>query len=315
MKRALGLLALCAVSAGAYEEAGHYYTIGIVLSGLGYPNAPIATFCAQLPDEAPELDAATRFTQHKWDMVQWGLWHGGNRDVLGRIFVIHELLHSLNDSSVERFEPRAQAVVAELLDRAINSQQPADFCAFGFSLHMLGDAFAHRRLDEPARMYAPGFGHATAGTLPDYPLYEHHPDRPWHEKNWETYLHAVAQIVSERLGLHERAELDQQLALARGIHSDAFLIGAFDQERRFTQQLQGTLKDWFAQQAMPEIYGRAVDPKVKCQGVIDQFRPQHAFLRSLQCDDVWNRYRRVAEPKLKDLDDTGVPFFPGPGLP
>lgn len=180
MTARLGLLALAAAMLGArpasaYRWDEHYYTVRLAFGVK--EGGEVAALCAQLADEAPELNAIAvyrRLMKHPLDYAAWSLGAAGADETVGRMVTVQQLLHGLTGGSPEAVRAIAAATVKEVGARARDekdSRKRADAqCALGFALHLYGDSFSHVRLKNPSKMYPTGLGHFFDATTPDQPL-------------------------------------------------------------------------------------------------------------------------------------------------
>jgi hypothetical protein len=174
--------------ANAYNEAGHFYSVGYAVRNLTQPMpanwAAIIAFCAQLPDECYELDAVEQGRSlapwHPVNISHWWLSIGDGSDVQ-RMIAVQQLLHGLTGGEAKALQASAVEIVKELA-KPVTSHDGGtptsdQLCALGFAYHLLGDSFAHEAMDAPqagqqSRMYETGYGHVRDGHNPDYPLYD-----------------------------------------------------------------------------------------------------------------------------------------------
>jgi hypothetical protein len=205
-----GAVALSQSSLG-YNHDGHFYTAVAVehdddppLSGTVRDEAILIGFCGQVPDLADDLDAIT-LRMKEIPSVAGTLW-GGFGLCLGqgvrRMATAHQFVHALTGSPAQNVTEAAVDLIATLR----SGQTPGKFdpiraCAIGFGVHLLGDSFAHRRLDQPDQTYPPGLGHFRDGHDPDY--IELRPSL------WEQYTRTLASALDVRIDGAHWAALDQ----------------------------------------------------------------------------------------------------------
>lgn len=171
----------------AYNEAGHFYSVGFAVRNLKTPMptnwAAIIAFCAQLPDESYELDAVelgrSLAPWHPVNIASW--WHADMSSIdIQRMVAVQQLLHGLTGGEAQAVQSVAADIVSTL---ALHVTKPGpgeptsdQLCALGFAYHLLGDSFAHQTIDKPTGdpwlMYQTGYGHLGDGHKPDYPLYD-----------------------------------------------------------------------------------------------------------------------------------------------
>jgi hypothetical protein len=179
------LVAVTLSSAGspalAFDKAGHFYTAYALARTLQPKDTRserlLVALCAQLPDMAADLDAAAVYRQLMKRPLAWARW--GWQDTVGsergrKMITIQQLLHALTGGDAKATQAVALASTEaqrEAADRADGTPENATkLCAYGFSLHFLGDSVAHRRMRDANRMYATGRGHLEDMSFPDYPL-------------------------------------------------------------------------------------------------------------------------------------------------
>ncbi|HXS99623.1 MAG TPA: hypothetical protein VN915_03035 [Elusimicrobiota bacterium] len=175
----LGALVLAAVllagSAAAYRWDEHYYTVRLAFGAR--PGGAVGALCAQLADEAPELNAIAvyrRLMKHPLDYASWSLGGDGPDETVGRMVTVQQLLHGLTGGSPEAVRAIAAAAAKNVGARARGARDPRERadaqCALGFALHLYGDSFSHVRIKNPSKMYPTGLGHFFDATTPDIPL-------------------------------------------------------------------------------------------------------------------------------------------------
>jgi hypothetical protein len=176
-------------AASGYQEAGHYYTVGVVTHfatpALTGAEANLVAFCAQLPDQSEDLDAVKVYSNLIFqNPVAWVRWAVSNSDASAltrRMITVQHLLHGLTGGEAQAVQAVAANVLTELglrLPRGGDPRRPAGLCALGLGFHLYGDAFAHQMMGEecgqngqqPCHMYPTGRGHAADLHYPDLPL-------------------------------------------------------------------------------------------------------------------------------------------------
>jgi hypothetical protein len=83
-----------------------------------------------------------------------------------------QVLHALTGGQSASVTRIAVRLVQHFRDVVRTSHDPTDCAALGFALHLLGDSFAHRQIDNQPVLYPTGKGHALDSIYPDLPLYE-----------------------------------------------------------------------------------------------------------------------------------------------
>lgn len=196
--------ALCAMTcalvksaAGAYDLGGHHYTISSILAGAAPAqrpagNAPtnetagvvnqvdpyevLESFCVELPDLVAEVDAITQrihVLESRADW-QWGVLGRCSTSVSRHMVAAHWYVHGLTGMDTGLVRATAETLIRVLQDNAARATDPQSranrACEVGFGLHLLGDTFAHSRLDKPEKLYPTGTGHWQDRHIPDYML-------------------------------------------------------------------------------------------------------------------------------------------------
>ena len=162
---------------GAWQTDGHYYTVLLVAVMLDLVNAEELAFWAEAPDTKIHKNVATeRYT--------WAL-PGEQQDT-----------HSLTggDGPTATFN-------AEIAVIGANPKEPKEL---GRLLHLLGDTFAHRKLDGQGELYGNGTwttDHArTDGDAPD--LIGNRPDL------YLEYVNTLAVVLETKFGKGDNANFD-----------------------------------------------------------------------------------------------------------
>ncbi|HMC14660.1 MAG TPA: hypothetical protein VKI18_03445 [Albitalea sp.] len=180
---AVGVLTLHLPPARAFDKAGHFYTAYALArtaqSGATENERLLVALCAQLPDMAEDLDAtAVYFRAIKRSPIAWIGWGTSDTidsDRIRKMITIQQLLHALTGGDAKAIQQIALESTAAQRKAAAqapkgSSERAHKLCAYGFSLHFLGDSVAHQQLRDPAHMYATGKGHAMDLHYPDYAL-------------------------------------------------------------------------------------------------------------------------------------------------
>ena len=212
MRRWLGIAAACGLSLGvarvaaAYQDEGHLFTT----AGVVYLSAPkplpgttvlaanalasplaadlaknpdalrIIVLCSQLPDQTLEYDAV-QVVRHSFGL---GSPAGGNW-----LRWVQQDLHALTGGSRQSIRNAGAEIVKQAHHAALSGKGDfADFCAVGFGIHFLGDAYAHYPADDAGHMYSSPLGHAKDGHQPDLPAYNSNVA----VGNWGDYVAALS---------------------------------------------------------------------------------------------------------------------------
>jgi len=184
-----------------WEEAGHYYSVQYLLTmydGWKNLNLPkedinIISFCTQLPDEASELDAANLYFALRLLKVR-------DTDFTNEVFTVEQISHGLTGGNSTILREVAERTIKKIIEdlnarpQIQHEQMITRACALGFALHLYGDSFAHRDLDNESKMYPTGRGHGLAAvTNPDHPLLDKRRDP------WKQYMQDMALLLKGTL--------------------------------------------------------------------------------------------------------------------
>jgi hypothetical protein len=188
-RRAAFALALCAAApAAAYRWDQHYFTVRLVYGAR--EGGPVGALCAQLADEAPELNAITvyqRLMKHPFDWIAWSTRSAGPDATVGRMVTVQQMLHGLTGGSPDAVRAIAAATARGLVAKLQAEKDPQrrvdTQCAIGFALHLYGDSYSHTRIHNPSKMYDTGIGHFFDASKPDQPLAS-----PLRFAAWQSYL-------------------------------------------------------------------------------------------------------------------------------
>jgi hypothetical protein len=231
------LAATCVFTTGnpsvtwAYDEDGHYYTAALLRSyrppgvdGRANQEANLLSVCAQLPDLAKELDAVTLRVKVTPSISGffWGSFSRCWSDDVRYMANVHHYLHALTGETDAKGRPveaskvtdAAAATLSGLLSRVSAQREfnPNLVCAAGLSVHLLGDSFAHRRLDAPNRMYAAGLGHYYDNHDPDRVLYNRLDGKTDRSPMWGEFVTRLARNLGIAI---DKARSDAVAALIK----------------------------------------------------------------------------------------------------
>ena len=315
---AAGFLVGYAAPAIAYLEDGHFYTSFVALTALQDPqfdprSRQTIAFCAQLPDKAWELDATYAyqllFGDDKWNYLRWAVATSMDRATIRRMITVQQLLHALTGGKSEAVKKVALDTARTLRDVARASHDDCDLCAYGFAIHLLGDAFAHRDLRDETVMYPTGVGHGPDLTLPDRPLYNAR-----REQLWEQWLETAACLAD---GDNCNWQMPSELSLPAiskktGGSWSCFLTGCHEDD------LRQLLVDELGRVGVPKDTlwrpeSEKEDPKRKCDDFIHEMAKTGALPKdtTIDCQTAWPRFRDVASRKFIDTKDSRSRDFDG----
>ena len=299
------LFLVCAVlptsRAHAYQTAGHFYSIIAELGaessadGTFTPEqARVISFCVQVPDLAREFDAITaRAEIPLWANVSWGLFSSCLSKGVRHMVTVQHYLHALTGTSHDATLEAGRRTLTDL--RARLRAHPTDMataCALGFATHMLGDSFAHERMDNSGRQYDTGLGHFRDNTKPDHPLV-----RADRLMMWRGYLHearahlrvvlppntlgAIAGVAQRLFPLKSGAKNYDEESLARGLEDT---LGA---QKSAWVPYQPTLQ---------AANGDEILLTTPCSGVAKKYSA--ALGVAFDCDTAWRTYLEAARPSF-----------------
>lgn len=325
---ATALVLIAAKFAGdaqAYDEAGHYYTVGVVLLDSGRnPLSPkesgLVTFCSWLPDETRELSAVAVYNAIGW--VEWAHWGydgtAGTSPQFGAMVAVQQEFHDLTGGSATAVQGAAAATLDELLQSVLakpkEQRDPEDLCALGFALHLYGDSFAHEDAHDSGRMYPTGSGHLTDGHKPDYPLYCFDEAHKWERLNlWASFMTGVQarftiglsaiddelKRAKSYIGTHsnnsESGELwlrsDLCLALEREVKGDSGLCST-EGFNRSDHETHLRAPAFF--EADFGLFGLGlVDAGDPCNDYVQRNYKAELIFAAPQCEESWHKYHDV----------------------
>lgn len=287
------VLAACllAGAASAYRWDEHYYTVRLAFGAQ--QGGAVGALCAQLADEAPELNAIAvyrRLMKHPFDYARWSLEGDGPDETVGRMVTVQQLLHGLTGGSPEAVRTIAMRTAESVGARARSEKDPrqrADAqCALGFALHLYGDSFSHVRIKNPAKMYPTGLGHFFDATTPDLPL-----SSTARMGMWREYLATMPALIALGSGagfapvfaaaaeLQHRAKAENRYAGAELMHAE-------------TQALEGS-----GIQAVLLEHNLSDRP---CQAIADA--AAKGLPASPSCEGAWALYRDAVIAALDAYD-------------
>ena len=180
----------------AYQAAGHYYTIALlvhlVAPAIKPADAHLIAFCAQLPDLSSDLDATAVYksailhTPGAW--LSWARSNKVESDWVRRMITVQQLLHGITGGTASDVQSVAINTLRGLWgpvisDRETANNRAASLCALGFAFHLYGDSYAHQMMGDHGKpdfetMYSTGMGHARDLYYPDLPLCVHFASAP-----------------------------------------------------------------------------------------------------------------------------------------
>jgi hypothetical protein len=313
----LAALLLAAAPAQAYQREEHYYSLRLAL-GSTEPRLPgdeVVALCAQLADEAPELNPIAVYRhvmRHPFSYAAWSLRDRGSDATVGRMVTVQQLLHGLTGGSSEAAHmiaaDTAQAALAAARRAPPESRTDA-LCALGFSLHFYGDSFAHRRMHNPKRMYPTGLGHMFDGPAPDMPFYS-----PVRTALWREYIHSLKNVLPDFV----ESKLQPFFRLCEDCRLRARPTNAFGGEdlKRLESQELGRL-------GIPSSPLEHAPAKLTCRTIVEGHAAKAGLTPVPDCERSWALYRAEAERAYAAYDadaahagapSRGVrrPFYEGP---
>jgi hypothetical protein len=277
--------------AGAYQRDEHYLSIRVALASLKprLDGEDVVAMCGQLADEAPELNAIEiyeRLMRHPFDYAAWTLRSAGPEATVGRMVTVQQLLHGLTGGPSDAVRAVAKSAVADSFAAAQSAKgDPAAradaLCALGFSLHLYGDSFAHRRLHNPRRMYRTGIGHLFDASTPDFPLCA--PDRL---ELWKEYVSSLRTVIPS--------------VSAEGLEP---LLAGTSEPQRGARSGNGFNREALVRLETAELARRGVKPEplprndkhLTCQRFVDAYAAARAWKSAPSCERSWAIFRAAAE--------------------
>ncbi len=299
MKRLAAALLACAlaVPAAGYQREDHYYSTRLALAASRQgPEDAVVSLCAQLADEAPELnpiESYRRMMRHPLIYAWWSLRSIGADEPVGRMITVQQALHALTGGSSEAAHAIGLAAARSTLKTAEAAPHEPEaradaYCALGFALHFYGDTFAHRRIHNPARMYPTGLGHLFDGVAPDLPLYNKE-----RAALWRRYLSSFEDFLPG----YETKKLEPFMTLSdeiRGRGHDSNAHG----RRQLRQAESAELKRLGVVAAPLE----RAPGKLRCQQIVDDYAASHAIKTPPNCESAWTLYRTQMEAAFDDYE-------------
>jgi hypothetical protein len=296
---AAALLVLAAAApASAYHREEHYYTVRLALADLRprIDGDETAAMCAQLADEARELNAIEVYRalmRHPVDYAAWSLGGGGSERVAGRMATIQTMLHGLTggtSAGLRAVAVRTVSASRKRLSEPLAPQQRADaLCALGFALHLYGDSYAHARIKNRERMYDTGIGHFFDASVPDFPLCA-----PHRRDAWESYLLAAPALFVE----HKRySDLPALVEASRGLTPSATRKNRFEQPRLKEAEIQ-------ALAALGET-PKLIEPsraQRSCRDVVEGWARAHGVGTPPTCAGAWSLFYEDASAAFADYE-------------
>jgi hypothetical protein len=346
--RVLGLLATITASsalipAAAYDIGGHHYIISTILATVPPPSPNAAdaaatvdpykrleSFCVELPDLVPELDAVTQrihVVRSKSDW-QWGIFGRCATPTSRHMVATQWYIHGLTGLNSEQVRTIAHAIITDRQNAAAAATNAQDrvnlICEAGFGLHLLGDTFAHSQLSDPDTLYKTGNGHWKDKHVPDDILSRSLQRLSPKTRHWDNWVAEAATALGRPNNSPQLTLLVQPILLAQTAKQ-----GIDYGETSLRDTLHSSLpKDWEPYQPNLESWRQdspitgEIHSDVSCDGLIRKgltgvgIDPVDDELPN--CDAVWTEYLKVAmrfftaasaDPvrngKLEDCDATG----------
>ena len=295
-----------------YDEDGHFYTAVTIQHNHRPPfddsardQAVLLAFCTQLPDLAKEFEAVTLRVGVLGSIrgSAWGAFNFCWGDAVCHMVTAHHYLHALTDTDAERVTDAAVSTLKKLLRTETNGPRldPNRICAAGFAVHLLGDSFAHRRLNDPSRMYAPGLGHFRDDHNPDFILYN--ADGKDRTGLWLSYaqkLRDTLRITLEKNqwnALNTIVKLHLKGATKDNNFNEAALMAALkegtEDHANIWAPYQPPVEALYAKEGWWErhVLHRS------CEEVVKMYQPPGST--ELDCNKIWEIYKTAVIPEFK----------------
>jgi len=321
--RAIGVLAVVSacsalIPATAYDIDGHHYMISTILAAAPPASSNIVgpavtvdpyerleSFCVELPDLVPELDAVTQrihVVRSKSDW-QWGVLGrcgtATSRHMVATQWYIHGLT-GLNSDMVRKLALTIIANRQSAAAAATNAQDRVNLiCEAGFGLHLLGDTFAHSQLSDPDTLYKTGNGHWKDKHVPDEILSRSLRAVPPRTQHWDDWVAAAA------TALGRPNNLPQLALLVQPILTQTAKQGSDYGETSLRDTLHSSLPhEWEPYNPFLEKWRQdspvtgEIQSNVSCDGLIRSGLTGSGIDRVdgelPNCDTVWTEYLQVA---------------------
>lgn len=289
----------------AWGTTGHFYSSSATLHLKGDGKAPpahdariLTAYCSYLPDLSSELDAITVRVDAGLQAagtanLTWGWFNRCWGSRVRRMVSVQYYLHGLTGTDSESVTETAKAIARTLYeDRQGDSEDRVLACARGFALHLLGDSYAHRRIDNPARMYDTGLGHFRDGTEPDMPLSS--------ERRltiWQAYVTDMASLVAAGIA---PPSIEGLVGIGRRLLPHASMANWDDAEMR--TELRRTLGAdealWFPYEpAVENLESRGKTYRINksCDEMLAAVVSPVERKQGFTCAAVWRAYASVAK--------------------
>lgn len=295
----------------AWGPTGHFYsTVAVMERRAKVRSGPVAksevltALCSYLPDLSRELDAITlgvnAFTSgYGGTAVTWGLFDRCWGSSVRRMVVVQHYLHGLTGTDSSQVTAAARAVVTTLSASLRDSpSDPVRACALGFSFHLLGDSYAHRKVRHEDQMYGTGLGHFRDGSAPDAPL-----SSPARLAVWESYVIDLTKLTQVEAGPTKVQDLfdigERLLPSVTGGGWDDFRMRV-DLQRSITSDRAIA---WFPfVPAVEDMERRALSQRLvaSCDDILRYFAPGVAPA-GLSCKEVWKAFLDAAVPAFSEV--------------
>jgi hypothetical protein len=289
---AAALLAALSVSpAAAYRWDEHYYTVRLAFGAR--EGGEVAALCAQLADEAPELNAIAvyrRLMKHPLDYAAWTFGGSGPSETVGRMATVQQILHGLTGGSPDAVRAIALETgksIGAVLRAEKDPRKRADAqCALGFAMHLYGDSFAHTRIKNPAKMYATGLGHFFDATTPDQPL-----SSATRLEMWRDYLATAPTLIPDGV----RAAFEPVFSAAAELQRRARAGNQYAREE--LMHAETTALEGSGIKAALLEHNLSNRP---CQAIADA--AAKGLPATPSCEGAWSLYRGAAVKAFDDYD-------------
>ncbi len=326
LRRAFAALLLaCCGAVFAYQQAGHFYT-AFALAHTAPAALPdrerlLVAFCAQLPDMASDLDAVSVYQAaamaSPWKWFRWASADRIDGKELRRMVTMQQLLHGLTGGASKEVQKVALDSARALLEAA-GAESPGAardeaLCAFGFSLHLLGDSAAHEQIDDAAkdpkdrRMYVTGRGHAADWNDPDHVFCSRYvesmasrarscqfdEDPRFRFESWHALWKRIGAFMDELFKLPQQ-DREPLVRALRTVGRDAAPVNQWNEKR-----MRFTLGHGLDQQVdkLSDFIDRHEKEERPCEQVLQDAANESLapFVRGQapSCAKVWSRYQSV----------------------
>jgi len=210
---------------------------------------------------------------------------------------VQRYLHGLTGSDSAAVSKAAEETLRALVagTARMGGLVPNQICAAGFAVHLLGDSFAHRRLDDASQMYPTGRGHLTDGHNPDFILYNSRSEQDPYKERWEKNYLLYAKTIDRALGSATAPERWTALmTVLQRLYAGAQVSNEYNQN----ELRSALLNELGARGSKARRIWAAYDPAIEamgsnttCKDILAKLAPPEMRAR-LNCNVIWDIYKK-----------------------